>query len=188
MVKITSAFKHIASPHSTEKVLSNAAHNGIPTNVPVNRNTIYGRTFNDNFGLAGEAHATRAQDRFAIHRAQKNDITQARNTIAEQRKARMSDELKDDITAQNHLDRSIQSAEKDLRDKLDNHSLRRTVQGAAGDTFKAMNTGTASQVAAKWGALGAGAFMLNGAGRALTGGGVTYNATGERDIMGIPFV
>ena len=42
--------------------------------------------------------------------------------------------------------------------------------------------------AKKVGILAGGATAVNGTGRMLSGGGVTYNNDGERDIMGIPFV
>lgn len=42
--------------------------------------------------------------------------------------------------------------------------------------------------AKKVGILAGGAAAVNGTGRMLSGGGVTYNNDGERDIMGVPFV
>lgn len=63
-----------------------------------------------------------------------------------------------------------------------------TAGGVAKGTLNAMNTGSAGQVAAKWGAA-AGVYMVaNGTGRAATGGGVTYNSRGQRDIMGVPLI
>lgn len=63
---------------------------------------------------------------------------------------------------------------------------------SAGAQLKAygkwMNQGTAGQVATKYGVT-AGAYMgANMAGRAISGGGLTYNNEGRRDIAGIPIL
>lgn len=68
----------------------------------------------------------------------------------------------------------------------------RGVKGNLSDNYDAAKTwyGTGTK-ADKWKKAGytAGAYVgANAAGRALTGGGTTYNADGERDIMGVPFV
>lgn len=52
-------------------------------------------------------------------------------------------------------------------------------KGQDGRAMAAMARGTA--VGAAW-------MGMNGIGRAVTGGGMTYNNTGERDIAGIPFI
>lgn len=56
----------------------------------------------------------------------------------------------------------------------------------AGQAWDMYNAGTAGQRAIKYGATAAAYFGAAGVGRALTGGGVTYNSNGERDIMGVP--
>lgn len=48
--------------------------------------------------------------------------------------------------------------------------------------------GRAMAIAARTGAVGAAWMGVNGLGRMATGGGMTYNNTGERDIAGIPFI
>lgn len=59
--------------------------------------------------------------------------------------------------------------------------------GNAANFVDFMNAGTTAQKATKYGMLGAAYFGAAGAVRGLSGGGVTYNASGERDIMGVPF-
>lgn len=66
--------------------------------------------------------------------------------------------------------------------------LWKTTKEMTGGVWNAMNTGSAAQVATKWGAVGAGYMALNGMGRAVSGGGATYDSSGKRDIMGVPFV
>lgn len=48
--------------------------------------------------------------------------------------------------------------------------------------------GRGMALAQRWGVVGAGWMGLNMAGRAVTGGSLAYNNTGERDIAGIPFI
>jgi hypothetical protein len=64
----------------------------------------------------------------------------------------------------------------------------KTYGGVAKQGFHAMNEGTGAQIATKWGAVGAGYLAVNGMGRAATGGGATYNSSGQRDIMGVPLI
>lgn len=67
-------------------------------------------------------------------------------------------------------------------------SRKQLIRGVARDILHAMNEGTGSQRLMKWGTVAAGWFALNSIGRAMTGGGFTYNSSGERDIAGIPFI
>lgn len=56
--------------------------------------------------------------------------------------------------------------------------------GAAKEAFSWMNRGSGSDVAKKWGTYGAAAVGT----RMATGGGITYNSSGQSDIAGIPFI
>jgi len=59
--------------------------------------------------------------------------------------------------------------------------------GNVGNFVDFMNAGKGPDRAIKYGMLGAAYFGASGAVRGISGGGVTYNASGERDIMGVPF-
>lgn len=59
--------------------------------------------------------------------------------------------------------------------------------GSMSNFIDFMNAGEGSDRAIKYGMLGGAYFGAAGAIRGLSGGGVTYNASGERDIMGVPF-
>ena len=51
-----------------------------------------------------------------------------------------------------------------------------------------LTKGTKSELASRWGAVGAGYFGVNAIGRGVTGGSGNINGKGEKDIMGVPFV
>lgn len=119
----------------------------------------------------------------------KSEIEKARTTIADNRK--MMDGLDKDSDDFKALQTQIASREDVIKAQTKKQSdvgLMKTYGDVAGHAWGAMNAGSAGQIATKWGAVGAGYMALNAAGRGLSGGGATYNSSGQRDIMGVPLI
>jgi hypothetical protein len=173
--------------HWFHGVKANEAVNAIPTNVDVNRHFLTRAFSNDAFG--GQAHMEEAM------RAVRNYRTRGGRTIPYEEDIAKKQKLlreETDPEARKHLQESLAEDRRELARLKERQegdpTFWETTRAVADHTWRAMNEGTAAQVATKWGVV-AGTYMtLNAMGRAATGGGVTYNAAGQRDIMGIPFI
>lgn len=98
------------------------------------------------------------------------------------------------------LDESDKAGIMKMRDELQSQSLaaqkdamkgygkRDMAKGYGKEAWGFMRAGTAGQQAVKFGAAGAAYMGVNAVGRAVTGGGATYNSSGQRDIMGVPLI
>lgn len=178
-----------------KNAVSKKAVNPISTNVDAN-NSILTRPFKNN-ALGGqeiiEKRVLGARDR---HKNPWN--YDERGTQIREREAQMEglqNALKDPNLA-NERGAALRSEVSTLENDINLLKTRRdgdpgflsTTKEMAAGTFRAMNAGSAAQVATKWGAVGAGYMALNGIGRGLSGGGATYDSSGKRDIMGVPFI
>lgn len=198
MVNVSKVWKHTFSPASEEKILSNIAPNSIKSNAPVeavsiNTNTRMNRLLDDKEGLGGQEHLQQAQASIAYRKRDKERVESERirqkeainQQLANREEARLAGEPDSNLSI---FDNAIKEHTEKLRKINPQTSLHGTAWDVTKHSFKAMNAGSAGQIATKWGAVAGGYLAVNGAGRALTGGGATYNASGDRDIMGVPLV
>lgn len=184
-----SAFKHVWSGKS------NTAVNAFSTNVDVNRH-IGSRIFSDSaFGgqkeMEGVLHAMDKRANPWKHDAGRSAEVQK----IQGRIDKVEEKLKNPNLTENqktNLKDALSTYRSDImkaKAPVDGDpGFWNTAGSVAKGTFHAMNAGSAGQVAAKWGTVAAGYMAINGIGRGLSGGGLTYNNTGQRDIMGVPFV
>lgn len=190
---IKSAVKHIFKPDVKDPSISTIRNTTLNANVDVNRNTLFARIFDDEKGLGGASHANKAQDSWAVHKRDKeiynNNMNEHREQLGDLTKNRQDAQAAGDpAEVINVYDQGIKATEEAMRKTTRKTSLPGTAWDATKHTFQAMNSGTAGQIATKWGAVAGAGFVINGTGRALSGGTMTTNASGERDIMGVPFV
>lgn len=191
--QIGKALKHIVNPASTAPVRTRVDQSVLDANLDANRNTLFGRIFDDEKGLGGGKHAQRIQDRREITKKDKEiyekEMGAHRESLSQQQALRQEAQNAGE-SAENlsRIEKSIKAADDKMRQTKRKTGFVDNAWNNTADTFRAMNSGNAAQIATKWGAVAAAGVVVNGTGRALTGGGVTYNSSGERDIMGIPFV
>lgn len=189
MGKFGKALDHIWSGKSNEAI------NPLSTNVDVNRR-MHTRVFSDS-ALGGQKEMEGVLGAFDKHQNPwKHDQGRLHDVKYQQGKVDEYDDLLKDNTLTDDVRDKLKSAQQSHRQALIDAKKRQsgdpglweTTGAMTKGTFNAMNAGSAGQVAAKWGAVAGAGLILNGTGRAMTGGGATYNSSGQRDIMGVPFV
>lgn len=187
--KFGSRLGHGFNGEATEGITDKMAVGGkIFSNVDINRNNTYSRLLNDEKGFGGSEHGDKAMAEISHYKEARNRRKEGNNELRQLQKERGDmerDPAKPDMTA---IDNMIKAQQTVNLEAANEKGLFGTAAGVTKHTFNAMNSGTAGQIASKWGMVAGAGIVVNGAGRAMTGGGVTYNSSGQRDIMGIPLI
>ena len=174
---------------------TNQAVNAIKSNADVNSSILTRWASNDAFG--GEEQMKKVMKSVDKHRnpwrhdpKRKAGVEKLQNDIKITNEALGKEGLSDDmvktLTGQRQQFEEALAAATSRRDG--DPGLWGTTKDVGSGLWNTMNAGSTADVATKWGAVAGGYLALNGVGRAVTGGGVTYNSSGQRDIMGIPFI
>lgn len=138
-----------------------------------------------NIRKAKDTRASAKNDYDAATKTMKTNIEESRSTLAG-----MKEQTGSRADIQRKAIRDQESGLISEKEKL--NTALRSGKATRGDMARSAwglyNGGTAGQRALKYGATAGAYGALAGTGRMLSGGSVTTNANGERDIMGIPFV